>query len=86
MEWILPILGIIASFALVRYRETVGDAIGEADWMRSVGGVYIVVVAFALFLFFWCISELTGTNEILFGFIRKTVPGFTPLKPEINMQ
>lgn len=79
MSWILPILGILASGALVYYREYVGDSIGEADWMRSIGGVYFVIVYIAVFLFFWSIASLTGTNDVLFGFIRNLVPGFTPL-------
>ncbi len=85
MNWILPIVGIVASFFLLRYRERVGDMIGEAEWMKKVGGVYIVVAAFAVFLFFWCLAELTGTNEVLFGGIRKAIPGFAPLNPEVNM-
>jgi hypothetical protein len=86
MDWILPIVGIVASFFLVRYREQVGNMIGEAEWMKKVGGVYMVVTLFSVFLFFWCLAELTGTNDVLFGGIRNAIPGFTPLKPEYDMQ
>ncbi len=82
MGWILPILGIAGSVGLVYYRETIGNMIGEADWMRKVGGVYLVIVYIAVFIFFWSLAELTGTTDVLFGPIRNNIPGLNPGQTE----
>ena len=65
-EYGLPILGIVFAFALIKYREQIGDTFGDADWMRPVGGVYFVIVYIAVFIIFWCIAVLTDTTHILF--------------------
>lgn len=67
MRYLLPIIGIIASIAMLKYREKIGDFMGEADWMRYVGGVYNFVIVIAIVIFFWCIAVLTGTTHILFA-------------------
>lgn len=67
MKTILSILGIIISFLLLKYRETIGDVIGESHWMQRIGGVYLFVVYVAIFIFFWSIAELTGTTSLLFA-------------------
>ena len=66
MHYVLSILGIIGSFFLLKYRERVGDMIGEADWMRKVGGVYMIVIFIGLFIFLWSVAELTNTTDLLF--------------------
>jgi hypothetical protein len=66
MTILLSLIGIVGSFFLIRYRETIGDMLGEADWMSSVGGIYTIIVIVAIFIFFWSIAELTGTTEIFF--------------------
>ncbi len=78
MGWILPLLGIAASVGLIYKREVIGDMIGEADWMRKIGGVYFLVVYIAVFIFFWSLAELTGTTDVLFGPIRNNIPGLKP--------
>jgi hypothetical protein len=75
MKYVLSILGIIASFYMIYYREKVGDMLGEAEWMRKVGGVYMIVVLIAVAIFFWSIAELTGTTNILFAPLRYMIPG-----------
>ena len=57
--------GIILAFFMIKYRERVGDSMGEADWMRSVGGVYMIVIALAICIFLWSIAALTNTTDIL---------------------
>ncbi|OGJ54860.1 hypothetical protein A3D11_00840 [Candidatus Peribacteria bacterium RIFCSPHIGHO2_02_FULL_49_16] len=64
MRYILPIIGMVFSFLLMKYRERIGDVIGEAEWMRKIGGVYYVIVYAALLIFFWSLAELTGTTDI----------------------
>ena len=76
MTFFLSLLGIICSLFMFKYRERIGDAIGEADWMRKVGGIYGVVMILALVIFFWSVASLTGTTSILFAPIRLLFPGF----------
>lgn len=65
-EFILPSLGIVFAFVLIKYREQIGDTFGDADWLRPIGGVYFAIVYIAIFIIFWCISVMTGTTGILF--------------------
>jgi len=64
---ILSILGIGFSFLLLKYREQVGDAIGDPSWASKVGGIYNVVILCGILIFFWSIAYLTGTEQILFA-------------------
>jgi len=64
MRFLLGLIGLVASFFILKYRERIGDMFGNADWMRYVGGPYNLVVIIALFIFFWCLAAITGTEEI----------------------
>ncbi|MDD4319376.1 MAG: hypothetical protein PHW10_03575 [Candidatus Peribacteraceae bacterium] len=75
MRYFLSIIGIIGAYFLLRYRERVGDLIGEADWMNKVGGVYNLIIFCAVLLFFWSIAELTGTTDALFSPLLYLFPG-----------
>ncbi len=66
MTYVLAIIALIGSFFLIKYREQVGDMLGDADWMRFFGGVYNFVFICGVLLFFWGIATLTGTTGILF--------------------
>ena len=81
MRVILSLIGIVGAFFMIRFRELVGDLLGEAEWMRKVGGVYNVVVIVAVAIFFWCIAELTGTTHILFKPLIYFIPGLN--RPEL---
>lgn len=63
MKFLLGIVGIVGSFFMMKYREAIGDMIGDADWMKFVGGPYNLVIIVALFIFFWGIAAITGTEE-----------------------
>ena len=63
----LEICGMIAAGLMIKYREQIGDSLGDAEWMRYVGGVYNFIIILAIFLFFWSIAALTGTQHILFA-------------------
>jgi hypothetical protein len=78
MGFILPILGIVGSFFMLKYREYIGNMMGEAAWMSKVGGVYNVIVIVAIFIFFWSLAELTGTTDILFRPLLWFIPGLAP--------
>lgn len=75
MKYLLIAAGFALSFFLIVKREQIGDSIGEADWMRYVGGVYNLLVIVAVILFFWCLAELTNTTDIFFAPLRMLLPG-----------
>ncbi len=78
MRIFLSICGIIASFLLLKYRERVGENLGEAEWMAKVGGIYGVVIIIAILLFFWSVAELTNTTDFLFAPVLLLFPHATP--------
>ena len=80
-RYLLIFTGIVGSFLLVAYRERVADMIGEADWMKKVGGVYNFILIVALLLFFWCLAELTGTTALLFSPIKMLFPNLNQPPP-----
>ena len=81
MKYVLAIIGIIAAFFLLKYRQRIGDEIGEADWMLKVGGVYNCIIILSIFIFFWSFTTLTGTADFFFGWIRYLIPGLNRSQP-----
>ncbi len=77
MKIFLSLLGIAFSFALLQYREQVGNMLGEPAWATKVGGIYNVVIIIGLLIFFWSLAYLTGTQDILFAPLMKMFPGFS---------
>ncbi len=71
---LLSIVGLVASVVLIKYRESIGDMLGEADWMRKIGGVYYVVIYIAVIIFFWSLATLTGTSDVLFRSVTWIFP------------
>ena len=76
--YLLIAAGLVGPFFLIKYRQVVGDMMGEAEWMKKVGGVYNTVIIIALIIFFWTIAEMTGTTSVLFGPLRYLIPGMRP--------
>lgn len=64
--WFFKICAMIIACLMLKYRERMGDLIGDAEWMKYVGGVYNLVIIVSIFIFFWAIASLTGTEEIFF--------------------
>ena len=73
--YLLLAIGFVGPFFLMKYREPLGDTIGEAEWMKKVGGVYNVIVIVACVIFFWTLAQATGTTGVLFGPLRGLFPG-----------
>ena len=67
MTIFFSLLGIAISYGLIRYREPVGDIVGNPDWALKVGGIYNVIILFGIFFFFWSLATLTGTTDVLFS-------------------
>lgn len=74
MGTFLSLLGIVAAFFMMKYREKIGDMLGEAEWMQKIGGVYTFIILLALFIFIWSIAALTGTTGVLFAPLRWILP------------
>jgi hypothetical protein len=82
-RFFLGAIGMIFSFLLIKYRERVGDAIGDPDWANKLGGIYNVLIICGTLGFFWSISYITNTQDILFAplfwiFPQKAAPGGVP--------
>ena len=75
MMKLLGLFGIIASFFMVKYRERIGEMLGDPEWAGSVGGIYNVIVIMAIILMFWGITALTGTGDVLLNPIMNVMPG-----------
>lgn len=75
MRVILSLIGIVGSIFLIKYRERAGDMLGEAEWMKKVGGIYNLLIIVGIVIFFWSVAELTGTTGILFGWLPNLIPG-----------
>ena len=58
---------MIVSILMIKFREQIGDSIGDAEWMHYVGGVYNFVIILAVIFFFWAVASLTGTTHIFFA-------------------
>ena len=68
---ILAIFGFILSFFIIKHRESIGNSLGEYDWMKYFGGIYGVMVFLGIFIFFWSLATITGTEDLfLYPFIR----------------
>lgn len=79
MKYILAVCGIALSFYMVKHRESIGNSLGEYEWMRKFGGIYAAVVIAAFIVFLFSIATITGTEEAFFApvfwllpFLRQT--------------
>jgi hypothetical protein len=66
---------MVGAFFMMKYRERVGDLIGEAEWMNKVGGVYNLIIILSFLIFFWSVAELTNTTRFLFAPVMMLFPG-----------
>ena len=67
MRFILGIIGILFGAALIKFREQVGDMLGQPAWADKIGGIYNVVVIIGVLMFFWSIAYMTNTQDIFFA-------------------
>ncbi len=67
MSIVFGIIGCIASFCMVYYREQIGNMFGDPEWAQKVGGIYNVMVILAVLGFFWSVAVMTGTTGVLFA-------------------
>ena len=76
MTIFLGILGMIFGVVLIKYREAVGDMLGNADWMKYVGGPYMLSIWLGIFFFFYSFAYMTGTMEFFLAPLLSFIPGF----------
>lgn len=74
MRIILGIIGIIFASVLVKFREQVGEMLGEPEWAEKIGGIYNLVVLIAVAMYFWSISYMTNTQDIFFAPLMYILP------------
>jgi hypothetical protein len=67
MNITLGIIFIAFGFLLIKYREPIGDTLGEPAWSQKVGGMYNVMIILGIALFFWGLATMVGTTDILFA-------------------
>lgn len=66
MRIFFGIIGILFGYAIIRYREPIGNALGDPAWAGKVGGIYNVLIIVGVFIFFWSLAVITNTTDILF--------------------
>ena len=67
MKYFLAFGGFFLAYFMIRYRESIGNSFGEFAWMKKIGGIYAIVVCIAVFIIFWSLATITGTEDALFA-------------------
>jgi len=67
MSIVFGIFGMLIGVFIIKYRERIGDSVGEAYWMRHIGGIYNFLIILGVAIFFWSIATMTGTEQIFFA-------------------
>lgn len=80
MSIFLGFLGMATGMLMIKYRERIGETIGDAEWMRYVGGVYMFVMLVGIFVFFFSLAKMTGTTDFLLAPLRFLIP--VPTAPQ----
>ncbi|MFA5799833.1 MAG: hypothetical protein WC840_02635, partial [Candidatus Peribacteraceae bacterium] len=65
MRFIGGIFGIICSFLIIKYRERIGEMLGDPQWASKVGGIYNILIIVGIFIFLWSLTTMTGTSDFL---------------------
>ena len=67
MRIIVGLIGIVFASVLIKYRERVGEMLGEPAWAEKIGGIYNLVIIIGILMYFWSISYMTNTQDIFFS-------------------
>ncbi|PIQ76058.1 hypothetical protein COU78_03820 [Candidatus Peregrinibacteria bacterium CG10_big_fil_rev_8_21_14_0_10_49_24] len=82
-NFIINTVLMLLGFSLIKFRERIADMIGDAYWMRYVGGVYLFVVIVGVITFFFGVARMTGTTDILMAPIYGIIPSMgEPAPPQ----
>ncbi len=74
MRIILGLIGIVFASVLIKFREQVGEMLGEPAWADKIGGIYNLVIIICVVIYFWSISYMTGTQDIFFAPLMNFLP------------
>lgn len=66
MHIFFGLIGILFGYAIIRYREPIGNSIGDPEWASKIGGIFNLLIIVGIFIFFWSLAYMTGTLGILF--------------------
>lgn len=70
MRIILGIIGIILSFLLIVYRDSIHHFTGSIEWAErklGPGGTYSLMVVMAIIFFFLSLMYMTNSFDLVFG-------------------
>lgn len=81
MNFVINLILIIMGFVMIKFRERIADMIGEAQWMRYVGGVYIFIVILGVLMVLFGIARMTGTTQVLMAPIYGVIPSMGDAPP-----
>ena len=68
------VLGMLFGITLIKYREAVGDLLGNADWIKYVGGPYIFSILLGILIFFYSFAWMTGTLDFFLAPLFWLIP------------
>ncbi len=74
MHILQGLFGVIFAYCIIRYREPLGEMIGDPEWAGKVGGIYNVLIIVGAFLFLWSVATISGTTDVLFSPILMFLP------------
>lgn len=86
MRFFLSIIGIALGLVLLKFRQQVGDFMGEGEWMKYFGGVYNFVILLGIFLIIWSIASIFGVTDLFFRPILILLPFGRQAPPEMMLQ
>ena len=74
MNFFGGLLGIVIGALMVKYREQVGNMIGDPEWAAKVGGIYNVIIILGILMCLWGLAAMTNTQDLLFAPILMFLP------------
>jgi hypothetical protein len=70
MHILYGLLGMIAAFAIIKYRGALVDMVGRFDWAEKyLGSTYNAIVLIGVLTFFISFLFFLGEEDILFGWL-----------------
>jgi len=64
-RFFMGLLGIALSYFIIRKRRMLGDMLIETSWTQKLGGIHMMVVYTAIFIFFWSILTMFNLTGVI---------------------
>lgn len=76
MHFIYGVLGIIAAFAIIKYRHDIYNILGKIDWAENyLGGTINLIFFSSILIMIFSFLFMIGEEGILFGGLAKYFGG-----------